>query len=153
MTEPRMFAVSGFGGGLSAGIRADSYGEFVELAQQVYGEAEGLAFAESAFAQLRAAAPVAQAVHNVQKVMGPVQVVSNAPADQAQGGQVYQMPQRQQAAPAVPPGLDYPGDCEHGPRRYLDTQTARGQWRRWDCALPWSRENSSSRCKAINVGK
>lgn len=145
MSDAKLFAITGFGGGVSLGIQADTYEEFLALAQQVYGDEDGAQFAAEAFDGLRKlTAPTATAVSNL-AAGGVVSGYSN----------VVKMPQAAPAAPAVPAGppptLAYPGDCEHGQRQYKDT-IARGKpWRRWECALPWSREIAAQRCKAINV--
>jgi len=60
----------------------------------------------------------------------------------------------QPAAPPVSlPGAPYPGDCVHGPRVYKDSVAQGRQWRRWDCATPYSKEAQAAglRCKAENV--
>lgn len=149
MSEAKLFATNGFNGGVSAGIRADNYQEFLSLAKQVYGDAEGEAFAKNAFDQLLSAVPTAQAVRNVNSQLGPVSVVSNTPVPAPQSN-VVQMPQPQAQAGGLPPGVQYPGDCAHGRRQYKSSQTKRGTWTRFECAVPWSKD-ATDRCQAINV--
>ena len=61
--------------------------------------------------------------------------------------------ERLAAPPASLPGAPYPGDCAHGPRVYKDSVAQGRQWRRWDCATPYSKEAQAAgqRCKAENV--
>lgn len=151
MSDAKLFTITGFGGGLSIGLQADSYDEFVALAKQVYGEAEGEVFANEAFGGLRRlASPGAEAVGVVRQGLGPVSVVSSSPAPN-----VVPMPgTAPQAVPAggIPPGVEYPGDCAHGRREFKNT-IARGKpWPRFECALPWSKgADNSQRCKPVNL--
>lgn len=160
MSEARLFSTNGFGGGLSAGIRADSYAEFLALAKEVYGEATGQAFAEASFAQLLSALPTAQAVANIDAQLGTVSVISTPPALQAVPNppsthlpNVVPMPTQPQAVQAqVPPTAPYPGDCAHGQRVYKNSVTKNGPWARYECALPWTKgADNSARCKAVSV--
>lgn len=61
------------------------------------------------------------------------------------------LPQPGAAAPAAPPTLAYPGDCAHGRREYRDSVARGKQWRRWECAVPWSKDSAAGRCKPLNV--
>lgn len=143
--EAKLFAISAFGGGVSVGIKADSYDEFVALAKQVYGDIPGETFASEIFNQLSQYTPTAQGAANVNKVLGPVSVVSNNPQSN-----VVPMPQSQAQSGGLPPGVQYPGDCAHGRRQYKSSQTKRGTWTRFECAVPWSKD-ATDRCQAINV--
>jgi hypothetical protein len=64
-----------------------------------------------------------------------------------QAAPVAQPVQQPQAAPA-PTGPT----CAHGPRVYKDTVSAKGPWRRWECAIPWQRNaDNSQRCPNVNA--
>lgn len=150
MSEARLFSTNGFNGGVSVGIRADNYAEFVAIAQEVYGDQAGLAFAQSVFQTLLDQVPEAKAVANLNN--GGVAVQSVQP--QAAPNNVVPMPQAQAQPQAVPnpPTVPYPGDCPHGPRKYKSIQTKRGPWTFWECALPYQTgADNSQRCQNINV--
>lgn len=150
MSEAKLFSTNGFNGGVSVGIRADSYAEFVQLAQEVYGPEAGQAFAKSVFQTLLDQVPEAKAVANLNN--GGVAVQSVQP--QAVPNNVVPMPQAQAQPQAVPnpPTVQYPGDCVHGPRKFKSIRTKNGQWRFWECALPYQNNaDNSQRCQNINV--
>src|SRR6266705_1951921 len=51
-----------------------------------------------------------------------------------------------------PPTVEYPGDCQHGPRAYFSKNPRDGSpWPRWECALPFTRENKAERCPNVKV--
>jgi hypothetical protein len=65
-----------------------------------------------------------------------------------QAAPVAQPVQQPQAAPSGGPS------CAHGARTFKDTQTSKGQWKRWECAIPWQPRNdagNAARCKPINA--
>ena len=137
MSDAKLFAITGFSGGVSVGLQADSFEEFLDLARQVYGDEEGQAFTEDIFNGLQRQSATATAVSNLQQ--GGVGVSTVGVAN---NGVSAPLPQ--------PPVADYPGDCAHGRRVYVDKATSRGPWRRWECAIPWSR-GIQGRCSAVTV--
>lgn len=149
--EGKLFAITGFGGGISVGIKADNYDEFVALARQVFGSPAGDVFAQEVFGQLKAYTPGAGAVQLVHETpgVGPVTMAQAQP--QSTIGVLPQPGVVAQPVAAAPPNLQSPGNCAHGPRQYKSTRTKSGQWDRWECAIPWSR-GAQGRCEAINVG-
>lgn len=158
MSDARLFAITGFGGGISIGLQADTYEEFVTLARQVFGDAAGTIFASEAFASLaRDVSPTAAAAVVAGQTVGPVSVVGqlSQPQQAAVAPQPVAQPATnvvplQQPAVSNPPTLPNPGPCAHGPRVYKSTRTKNGQWTRWECAIPWS-NGATGRCEAINV--
>lgn len=150
--EGKIFAITGFGGGVSVGIKADSYTEFLNLAKDVYGDSVGELFAVGVFEHLRRFAPEATAVASVEQSVGGVQVVT--PPVSTVGAALPQPPAAPQGnvAPLAPPSVPYPGDCEHGRRVYRDTKARGRDWRRWECAIPWSKD-VQGRCAHINVSQ
>jgi hypothetical protein len=127
-------------------IRGDNWAEFAANVEKLLGDGSFDRVAESfqdAFGVGVAAATAAVAV----AIPGAVA----APLPQPTG------PPGAAPAPAAPPaslpGAPYPGDCVHGPRVYKDSVAQGRQWRRWDCATPYSKEAQAAgqRCKAENV--
>ena len=136
-------------------LGAEQWSEFVSLAQAALGPDS-----QSVIAQFAELAPVsagvteAQAVANIKQAFPQAQV-STVGQPLPQPGNVVPFPQAQPApqatASAVPPGVDYPGDCPHGTRVYVD-KPARGRpWRRFECAIPWSPQTKDQRCAPVNV--
>lgn len=155
--EAKINVATGFQGGTSVALRADSFQDFATLAKSIFGEAAGQAFLENVFGDLAASFPVVGAIQVIESTMGPVGLTNTA-IGQAPVSTVGQpLPQpgavaQPAAQPAVanPPNLAYPGDCAHGVRTYKD-KLARGKpWRRWECAVPWS-QGAQGRCDALNV--
>ncbi len=144
MAESKINVATGFNGGVSVSLRADSSAEFEALLWDVSQSATLTSLLKSA--GLNASAPTEQqAIANVQQAFPNAQVSTV--------GQPLPQPGQQAAAPAAatPPNVPYPGNCEHGVRQYVD-KPARGKaWRRWECSIPWSRDNAASRCKPVNV--
>lgn len=136
--EPKFKIASGFSGGLSVVINADSYGELLALAQEAYGDDEGSAFVNAA---LNTLTPI---------IDGPVKAAS-AVIQGTLGGTPY-TPGAIPPAPGsgTPPTAPYPGDCPHGVRVYVDKPARGASWKRWECAVPWSKD-AVGRCKPVNV--
>lgn len=137
-------------------LGAEQWSEFVSLAQAALGAGSHAVIEQfSALVPASARLTEAQAVANIQQAFPQAQV-STVGQPLPQPGNVVQFPQpqpqvQQGTAPALPPGIDYPGDCPHGTRVYVD-KPARGRpWRRFECAIPWSTETKDSRCKPVNV--
>ena len=123
MSDAKINVSSGFGGGMSVSLRADSPDELLALAKSIYGEAAGQEFVSSVFASLLSDKPVAAAINNLNRAVGPVQTV---PQPAAQQPFVQQPPTAappvqfagQQAQPAGPPGTEQPV-CAHGPKKWV----------------------------------
>lgn len=76
------------------------------------------------------------------------QAVANVVQAFPQAAPVAQPVPQPQAAPSAGPS------CAHGPRVYKDTNTAKGQWQRWECAIPWQPRNdagNAARCRPVNA--
>lgn len=176
MADGKIFVITGFSGGLSVGVQADTRAEF----EAIVNELRQLAARDAVLAQLFAPVvgvvqpqgalpPVqvteAQAIQAVQQAFPGAQVVSTVgqPLPQpvndpwaSQPAVPAAVPQpAAPAAPALPPGVAYPGNCPHGVRVYND-KPARGKaWRRWECATPWkpgmTKAERDARCDSINV--
>lgn len=160
--ESKINVASGFNGGVSVSLRANSSAEFEALladaqtsptlaallakAGLAATEAQAVANVQAAFPQAQVST-VGQPLHSVSQNAGTpgLPLPNQAPLPQPQ-------PVAQPAAPAAPPPtVPYPGDCPHGVRVYVD-KPARGRpWRRFECAIPWSKENAATRCKPVNV--
>lgn len=166
MSEAKLFTASGFNGGVTVGIRGDSYDEFINLAQQVYGKAAGAIFARDVFDRLLKEFPAAKAAAVADQNIGPVSVVGQiaqpvtaVPAVQQTNVVPLQQPQpvaqpTQSVAALNPPGVANPGPCAHGPRVYRDSMAKGRPWRRWECALEWRKGDqawNSQRCANVNV--
>lgn len=166
--EARINVATGFNGGVSVSLRAENALELEQLLSAVSVQSPTLT---RLLQQAGLFVPDQQAVANVQQtfpqaqvVQAPVSTVGQVPAYQpavvAQPAIVQQQAAVQQPAqsnqnripgPAgAPPGIAYPGPCNHGDRVYND-KPARGKaWQRWECAVPWSR-TAQGRCESINV--
>lgn len=148
------FSVTGKAGGTLVTLRADSYQEFVANAQAALGAAEGQTYASSVFRDaLLKDVPSGAATANLNKTVGPVTVVPEQPVPSVPNN-VVPMPNAQPQAVPNPPTVPYPGDCQHGPRKYKSSQTKRGTWSRWECALDWQSGNdayNAQRCQAVNA--
>jgi hypothetical protein len=117
-------------------VRGSNFAEFRQNLSDMLG-AEGAAAYLNSFLSAFGAGVEAQAMQTVQTVI-PNSQPAAAPA-----------------APAAQPAGDVPpvggGNCAHGPRVYSD-KPARGKpWRRWECSIPWSKDNQAQRCKPVNI--
>jgi hypothetical protein len=147
--ESKIHVSTGFGGGISVNLRANSAAELEQLVADASTNSPTLkrlmdqtgittATFEGAVATVQAAIPAAQPVSTVGQPL---------PQPVAQ-------PVAQPTAPAAPPTVANPGPCAHGPRVYKDTKARGAQWRRWECALPWVKGNdahNATRCAPVNV--
>lgn len=116
-------------------LRGDTWDEFVKNAQDALGEEEGKTVAQELYRlAFTRATQMGQAVANVTRAMPGSKVLEQPTSPPAQ----------QQADPVNPP--NYPGDCPHGPRKYVESNTTKGMWRRWECA---NRDWKS--CKSVNA--
>jgi hypothetical protein len=145
MTEPKIHVSTGFGGGISVNLRADTGAELESLIQ-------GAAATSPTLARLMqltgiTAATDQGAVQNVQQAFPQAQVVSQ-PVSTV--GQPLPQPGVVAQPAAAPPTLVNPGPCAHGARVYKDSQARGRAWRRWECAVPWSK-GVQGRCEPINV--
>lgn len=151
MSEAKINVATGFNGGMSVSLRADSLEEFQALSKQLYGDAAGELFAQGVLEGLLSSVPVAAAAASVNAQLGPVANVYPITGQVSTVGQPLPQPTAQPAAvAAVPPLTNYPGDCAHGPRVYKDSMSSRGQWRRWDCSVPYTK-GVTGRCASVNV--
>lgn len=131
-------------------VRGDSYGEFLQNVTDAFGASAPLVLARfaGAYGAVATSAPdaTAAAVAVVQQTFPQAAPVSTVGQPLPQPTAVAQPA----AAPAGPPTVAYPGNCAHGVRVYVD-KPARGKpWRRWECAIPWSKD-AQGRCSALNV--
>lgn len=169
MAEGKVFAITGFGGGISVGVQGDTPDEFAALVAALRVKAQSDPVLAQLFAEVigqfpQTYAPAvdeAQALANVQAAIPGSYVVPPTPISTV--GQPLPVPQpvaqpvaqpaaqaRALGAAAAPPGVAYPGDCAHGPREYKDTLARGKTWRRWECNVEWKR-GVEGRCAAVNV--
>ena len=145
--EARINVATGFNGGLSVSLRADSYEEFLTLACTLYGDEAGEIFAADILDTMLKSVPSAKATAVLHSAVGPVSVVGTVPVPQP-GASADSPPWEPVQAPPMP---NYPCPCTHGARIFKESVTSKGPWKRWDCALPWQKGmDPSLRCKAIN---
>lgn len=149
-SEAKINVATGFNGGVSVSVRADSADELSQLFADIQRVSAVNPQVASLFTSLVGSASVvteAQAVANVQAAMPGTTVVP-----QSTVGQPLPQPgtQPSNVVPLAPPTLEYPGDCSHGRRVYVDKQAKGKPWRRWECAVPWSKD-AQGRCKPVNV--
>lgn len=159
--EAKINVATGFQGGSSVALRADTVDEFVALAKSIYGDAGGDVFVQRVFGDLSSSFPEVGAVQNLDNAGLQPTVVPppTAPAVATGVASVgvstvgQPLPQPNHAPAAIPPGTDYPGDCAHGPRSYKDSLARGKSWRRWECAVPYQGRDgdNSQRCQAVNV--
>jgi hypothetical protein len=139
---------TGFNGGVSVSLRADSAAEFEAL----LADAKSSGTLSALLAQLPAPGAAGQdaaaAILAIQQAIPGTTVLSQP---QSTVGQPLPQPQAQPATSQSPPGVTYPGDCPHGVRTYKDSIARGNPWRRWECAIPWSKDGAASRCKPVNV--
>jgi hypothetical protein len=151
MTESKINVASGFNGGVSVSLRADSAAEFEAL----LADAANSPSLTNLLTQAGVVPGMTQAVATVQAAFPQASPVSTVgqPLPQPGIGVPSTMPAAP-AAPAQPPTVVNPGPCAHGDRIYKDTNTSRGPWRRWECSLAWIKDNAAhnaSRCKPVNA--
>jgi hypothetical protein len=118
--------------------------ELVTLRGDTWGEL----IANSRDAGVDVARLYAAAFGAVSSIPDEVQAVANVVQAFPQAAPVAQPVQQPQAAPSGGPS------CAHGARTFKDTQTSKGQWKRWECAIPWQPRNdagNAARCKPINA--
>ena len=160
MADKAISLGKGFNGGTQVTLYGDSFDELHKLLTPVYGDVAAKELLIAAFQDLASNfSPTAAAISTVNAAVGPVTEVQQ-PAPFAQpytstvGVPLVQpgaAPQQAAAAPgAVPPGVNYPGDCAHGTRSYKDSMARGKPWRRWECAVPWSK-GATGRCTPVNV--
>ena len=143
MSDSKINVSSGFNGGLSVSLRADGPDELLALAKSIYGEAAGQEFVSSVFASLLSDKPVAAAINNLNRAVGPVQTVP-----QPQAAPFVQQPPAaappvqfagQQAQPAGPPGTEQPV-CAHGPKKWVPPGFSQAKQKAyqgfWACTAP-----------------
>lgn len=152
MSEAKINVSTGFNGGVSVSLRADNAAELLAL----QGELRQAAAADTALATIVAALvgggqTVDQAVAVVQQAFPQAAPVSTVGQPLPVAAPPWQTAPVAQPGGVTPPGLVDPGPCAHGPRQYKDSNTARGQWRRWECSVPYSNETKATRCKAVNA--
>jgi len=144
--EAKINVATGFNGGVSVSLRADSSAEFEAL----LADAKQSPTLASLLAQL----PTAQDPAGVQQATAVIQGAfpgsTVLPQPQSTVGQPLPQP-AQSATPAAPPTAPYPGNCDHGQRVYKDTIARGAPWRRWECAIPYSPQSKGDRCKPVNV--
>lgn len=154
MQDP-VFTVSGRYGDVSLTVRADTFDDLT--AQLTIGLGDTAAtdvFVNELFTEaFLGSSEAARAARQVNRSVG-VSAVSHSGPDVPQTTVPVPGPESHaQAQTSNPPGVTYPGDCQHGRRRYVDN-TLPGQsrpWRRWECARPWSRQNAQTQCRAVSV--
>jgi hypothetical protein len=159
MADKAISLGKGFNGGTQVTLYGDSFEELHKLLSPVYGEVAAKELLVAAFQDLASNFSVtAAAVSNVNAQLGPVTEVA-APPFQAPYTSTVGVPLAQPTAGAVPtaapvaatpPGLNYPGNCQHGQRTYKDSMARGRAWRRWECAIPWSK-GVEGRCTPVNV--
>ena len=135
-----------------ATVRGNSYEEFLANVNEAFGFGAQIVLDNfaSAFGQsANAGDQIEQATRVVQGAFPQAQPVSSVGQPLPQPGTAPQ-PQAAPPAPPVQQGPAYPGDCAHGRRVWKSSVTSRGQWNRWDCAVPYSKE-AQGRCKAVNA--
>ena len=131
-------------------IRGTDFAEFRSNVETLLGEGSfdrvTTSFQDAFGVGISQAAAV---VHANFPAAAPVSTVGGVAAPVPQPGTAAE---KLAAQPAALPGAEYPGDCAHGPRVYKDSVARGAQWRRWDCAIPYSTAAQiAGRCKAVNV--
>lgn len=152
MSEAKINVSTGFNGGVSVSLRADNAAELLALQNELRQAASQDAALAAVVATLIGGTPAheQQAVANVQAAFPQAAPVSTVGQPLPVAAPPWQNAPVAQPGGVTPPGLVDPGPCAHGPRQYKDSNTARGQWRRWECSVPYSNETKATRCKAIN---
>jgi len=145
--QAKINVATGFNGGVSVSLRANTAAEFDSLLADVK-LSPTLAALLAALPAAQDPAGFAQATATVQAAIPGTTVI---PQPTSTVGQPLPQPGAAPSPAAPPPTAPYPGDCQHGPRVYKDTIARGNPWRRWECAIPWSKENSGQRCKPVNV--
>ena len=143
MSEPKINVSSGFNGGVSVSLRGDSGADIEALLT----DAATSPTLTRLLQQAGILVPDQQGVQNVQQAFpqaAPVSTVGQPLPTPAPWNQPVAQPG------ATPPGLVDPGPCAHGPRQYKDSMARGAQWRRWECAIPWSK-GAVGRCKPVDA--
>lgn len=140
MSQEATFQISGKAGDVIVLVRGDTYADLLAAATAAGVDSEQVAkFFASAFG---GNVPEAKAVAVVTQQLGAT------PVPQSSVGQ----PLPQPGVVPAPPTAGYPGDCPHGQRQFKSSNTTRGSWSRWECAIPWSKGLAKgARCEPINV--
>lgn len=134
-------------------LRGDDWSAFSKNAEDALGAVNAESFLNHFTGAFTGVESTAQAVGHVQAAFPQAaQVQPQATI----GGNVVPMPTPGQvhAQPEQPPAAIGGGapPCNHGPRVYRESQTSKGLWRRYECAIPWQKNaDNSQRCKAINA--
>lgn len=151
MSEAKINIATGFNGGISVSLRGDTAADVLQLQAELrIAAASDMALARAFAPLLGTQADEAQAMANVQAAFPAAQPVSTVGQPLTQP--VVTLPAAQPVANGtVPPGITYPGNCPHGARVYKDLPARGKAWRRFECAIPWSKDTAASRCKPVNV--
>jgi hypothetical protein len=149
--EAKIHVSTGFSGGISVNLRAETAAEFEALVAQAVSSPSLLRLMTQVGLvqnQEQGAVQVVQAVFPQSQVIQQPQSTVGQPLPSP----VVQQPVVQQQPAGSPPGVAYPGNCPHGSRVYVD-KPARGKaWQRWECAIPWAPgQAKGTRCEPINV--
>jgi hypothetical protein len=151
MSEAKINVSTGFNGGVSVSLRADNAAELLALQNELrQAAAADTALATVVAALIGQGQTVDQAVAVVQQAFPQAVPVSTVgqPLPQVAAPAPWNAPVAQPGG-AIPPGLVDPGPCAHGPRQYKDSMARGSQWRRWECAIPWSK-GVQGRCKPVD---
>lgn len=151
MSEAKINVSTGFSGGVSVSLRADSADELLALQAELRKAAASDAALASVVAPLVGQGQtIEQATAVVQQAFPQAAPVSTVGQPlPAQPAPWTPQPVAQPTA-ATPPGLVNPGPCAHGERVYKDSMARGSQWRRWECAIPWSK-GATGRCKPVDA--
>lgn len=161
MTEAKINVATGFNGGVSVSVRADSTGELEQLLSSIAAQSAVSPTIAALFAPLGIVSTetgMAAATAIVQSAFPGAQPVSTVGQPLPQPGQPVVPPTTQPIATVTPihaavapPTVPYPGDCPHGVRVYRDKPARGSAWLRWECALPFSPATKDSRCRPVNI--
>lgn len=153
MADAKLFLITGFSGGLSVGVQADTVAEFNQLVLELQQNPLLHSLFAPALGQAGPAQTIEQATSVVTNAFPQATQVSTVGQPLPQPGVVAQ-PAAQPAVAAAPPTVPYPGNCAHGVRIYKDTPARGAQWRRWECAVEWKKGDKAwndQRCAAVNA--
>jgi hypothetical protein len=154
MQDP-VYTVSGRFGETSFTVRADTYEDLRSNFVTVFDGEESTAevfLKEAAQGAFSDALDSARAVRDINASVGATTVV-NEPRNVPTNSSPQPGPHNEQAvqqAAVNPPGVTYPGNCQHGQRVYRDSMARGRPWRRWECSIPWS-PDVQGRCRAVNA--
>lgn len=126
-------------------LRGDDYSTFYNNVIEALGQEAGDKFLDGFTTAFSGQGTMPTAVANVTNGFPQASTVGGTAAPAS----TFVVPG---APPFTPdPPVANPGNCAHGPRVYVD-KPARGKpWRRWECAIPWSKDMAASRCQPVNV--